>query len=60
MTWLAENALPIWMFGAVALTMAFIAFFQLRSRGAMLGVAGVAAATVAICLAVATSRGHRD
>jgi hypothetical protein len=48
MTWLAENALPIWMFGAVALTMAFIAFFQLRSRGAMWGVVGVAASTAAL------------
>jgi len=50
MTWLAENALPIWMFGAVAMTMAFIVFFQLRSRGAMWSVIGVAAA-VAVLLA---------
>jgi hypothetical protein len=50
MTWLAENALPIWMMGAVAMTMAFIVFFQVRSRGAMWGVVGVAA-TVAALLA---------
>jgi hypothetical protein len=50
MTWLAENALPIWMLGAVAMTMAFIVFFQVRSRGAMWGVVGVAAATAALLL----------
>jgi len=50
MTWLAENALPIWLLGAVAMTMAFIVFFQVRSRGAMWGVVGVVA-TVAALLA---------
>jgi hypothetical protein len=50
MTWLAENALPIWMLGAVAMTMAFIVFFQVRSQAAMWGVVGVAI-TIAALLA---------
>jgi hypothetical protein len=41
MNWLAENALPIWACGAIALTMAFIVFVQTRSNGALLSIAVV-------------------
>jgi hypothetical protein len=41
MNWLAENALPIWAGGAVALTMALIIYFQTRTNGALLGILGV-------------------
>ena len=41
MNWLAENALPIWIGGAIALTMALIVYFQLGTRGSQLGVAAV-------------------
>lgn len=45
MSWLAENALPIWVCGAIALTMAAIVYFQTRTSGALLAVVGVVAAT---------------
>jgi hypothetical protein len=50
MTWLAENALPIWVAGAIALTMALIVFQQTRSRNALLGVVSVVAATALLLL----------
>jgi hypothetical protein len=50
MNWLAENALPIWMCGAVALTMAFIVYWQTRANGALLGILGVIVATAALLL----------
>ena len=50
MTWLAENSLPIWMGGAIALTMAFIVFVQTRANGALLGILGVIAVTAALLL----------
>lgn len=50
LTWLAENSLPIWMLGAIALTMAAIVYFQTRSRGALYGVVGVIAVTALILL----------
>ncbi len=48
MTWLAENALPIWMCGAIALTMACTVFYQTRSRGSLYGILGVVIATTAL------------
>lgn len=50
MNWLAENALPIWMGGAVALTMAFIVYWQTRANGALLGILGVIVVTAALLL----------
>ena len=50
MTWLAENSLPIWMGGAIALTMAFIVFVQTRSNAALLGILGVIVVTAALLL----------
>ena len=50
LTWLAENALPIWMLGAIALTMAAIVYLQTRSRGAFFGVVGVLAVTALLLL----------
>src|SRR5205809_396047 len=50
MNWLAENALPIWMGGAVALTMACIVFFQTRSKGSVYGILGVIVATAVLLL----------
>jgi hypothetical protein len=43
MNWLAENALPIWAGGAVALTMALIVYFQRRTTSALLGILAVLA-----------------
>ena len=46
MNWLAENALPIWVGGAIALTMALIVYWQTRANAglaAMLAVIVVAA-----------------
>ena len=48
MTWLAENSLPIWMGGAVALTMAFIVYLQTRSNGALLAILGVILVTAGL------------
>ncbi len=50
MRWLAENALPIWIGGAIALTMACVAYFQTRTKGAMYGILGVCAVTAALLL----------
>jgi hypothetical protein len=49
--WLAENSLTIWMLGAVALTMAFVVYFQTRTNGALYGVMGVILATALLLLA---------
>jgi hypothetical protein len=51
MTWLAENALAIWMAGAVALTMALIVYFQTRTNGALYGVVAVVLVTAALLVA---------
>lgn len=51
MNWLAENALAIWMAGAVALTMALIAYFQTRTNGALYGVVVVVLVTAALLVA---------
>ncbi len=50
MNWLAENTLPIWMFGAIALTMALVVYFQMRTNGALLGIAGVIIVTGVLLL----------
>ncbi len=50
MNWLAENALPIWMGGAVVLTMALIVYFQTRTNGALFGVLGVIAVVAGLLL----------
>ena len=50
MTWLAENTLPIWMFGAVALTTAVIIYFQTRTSGGLLGMLGVILVTAALLI----------
>lgn len=50
MTWLAENALPIWVGGAVAVTMAVFVYLQTRSRGALYSVLGVIAVTAGLLL----------
>jgi hypothetical protein len=50
MTWLAENALPIWIGGAIALTMACVVYFQTRTRGAVYGILGVLGITATLLL----------
>lgn len=50
MNWLAENALAIWIGGAIALTMAFIVFFQTRENRALLAMPVVVAITAALLL----------
>ncbi|MCI0334496.1 MAG: hypothetical protein L0228_14865 [Planctomycetes bacterium] len=51
MNWLAENALPIWVCGAVALTMALVVYLQIRTSGALLTVVVVIMVTSALLLA---------
>ena len=51
MTYLAENALPIWACGAVALTMALIVYLQTRANGALAAMAAVVAITAALLIA---------
>lgn len=48
MNYLAENALAIWIGGAVLLTMAGIVYLQLRTRGALLAMLAVVLATGAL------------
>jgi hypothetical protein len=50
MNWLAENALPIWTLGAIALTMASIVYFTTRTNAALIGVASVVAVTALLLL----------
>ena len=50
MNWLAENALPVWMGGAIALTMAFIVYYQTRTNGAVIGIVCVILVTAALLL----------
>jgi hypothetical protein len=50
MNWLAENSLPIWVGGGIALTMALIVYFQIRSRGSQLGVVVVLLITATLLL----------
>ena len=51
MNWLAENALPIWAAGAVALTMALIVYLQTRTNQALLAVGAVVAIVAALLVA---------
>ena len=48
MNWLAENALPIWVAGAVAATMALVVYLQTRTNGALLSIVAVIAITAAL------------
>ncbi|HEX4412155.1 MAG TPA: hypothetical protein VH107_00915 [Lacipirellulaceae bacterium] len=50
MRWLAENALPIWIGGAIALTMAGVVYFQTRTKGSLISVLGVCGVTAALLL----------
>jgi hypothetical protein len=50
MNWLAENALPIWACGAVALTMALIVYWQTRTNGAFIGIVVVLGITGCLLL----------
>jgi hypothetical protein len=50
MRWLAENALPIWFGGAIALTMASVVYFQTRAKGSLYGILGVISVTAALLL----------
>ena len=49
--WLAENALPIWMGGAVVLTMALVVYLQTRTNKALVGIGAVAAIIAALLTA---------
>ena len=51
MNYLAENSLPIWMAGAIALTMALVVYLQTRSNsalGAMAAIVVIAAVLLAV------------
>jgi hypothetical protein len=50
MSWLAENSLAIWMIGAIALTFSVIVYYQRRTLGSLIGVAGVIVVTVLLLL----------
>jgi hypothetical protein len=50
MRWLAENALPIWIGGAIALTMASVVYFQTRTRGAFYGILSALGVSAALLL----------
>lgn len=50
MNWLADHALPIWIVGAIALTMAFIVFIQTRASGALVAIIVVVAITASLLL----------
>src|SRR5688500_15820072 len=41
MNYLAENSLPIWTIGAIALTMALVVYLQTRSNRALVAMAGI-------------------
>jgi hypothetical protein len=51
MNYLAENALPIWAVGAVALTMALIVYFQTRTNGPLLAIGAVIGIMAALLIA---------
>jgi hypothetical protein len=51
MSWLAENALPIWMGGAVTLTLVTVIYLQTRSNKALTAIGAVAAITAALLAA---------
>jgi hypothetical protein len=49
--YLAENSLPIWVAGAVALTMTLVVYFQTRTNRALLAVGVVVAIIIALLAA---------
>lgn len=51
MNYLAENSLPIWVAGAVLLTMAGVVYWQLRSGAALAAMAGVVLLTATLLAA---------
>jgi len=51
MNWIAENALPIWVGGFIALTMALVVYSQTRTNQALLGVAAVVVVTASLLTA---------
>jgi hypothetical protein len=48
MSWLAENALPIWVGGTVALTMALVVFYHTNRPKSLAAVAAVLVVTIAL------------
>jgi hypothetical protein len=60
MNWLAENALPIWVCGVVALTMALVVFQQTRSNSSLLGILVVIAITAMLLLLERLWETHRE
>jgi hypothetical protein len=50
MTWLADNALPIWATGIIGLTMALVVYSQTRSSGSLAAVALIVLITGALLL----------
>jgi hypothetical protein len=48
MNWLADNALPIWVGGVVALTLAVVVFLQTRSGKALAAIVAVLVVTAAL------------
>jgi hypothetical protein len=51
MTWLAENTLLIWVAGAIALTMAFVVYWQTRSPKSQIAIVVVILITAALLVA---------
>ena len=51
MNWLAENALPIWLGGAVAATLAVVVYLQTRTLGALLSIVAILAVTAGLLAA---------
>ena len=51
MNYLAENALPIWVAGAVAFTMALVVYLQMRTNRALMATGGVVIVTAALLVA---------
>jgi hypothetical protein len=60
MNWLAENALPIWAFGAIALTMAAIVYLQTRTNGALVAMGIVIALVASLLLLEHFWETHRE
>ncbi len=50
MNWLFDNALPIWVAGAIALTIAGIIFVQTRANGALVGILAIVGITGGLLL----------
>lgn len=50
MTWIFEDALPIWLGGALLVTLALVVYAQVRSRGALRAVVAVVLLTAILLL----------